>query len=62
MPWDYTKKAYKKQANADPRWHLERLINYGLAKEKLNKNTLKQLLPQLHIPELRRKLLKLLLK
>lgn len=37
MTWDYDKIEYEKQAKADPRWHLERLINYGLGDEKLSK-------------------------
>ena len=61
MAWDYEKKAYEKQAKADPVWHLERLINYGIGKEKLNRGFLKKYLPRLRIPEGRRAFLELLL-
>ena len=61
MTWDYTKTEYEKQAKADPVWRLERLINYGLEKEKLDRNLLAQYLPQLKIPEDRRAFLELLL-
>ncbi|MBU1159676.1 hypothetical protein KKD04_00650 [Patescibacteria group bacterium] len=42
MPWDYNEKEYKKQAKNDPIWHLERLINYGLGNEKLDKKRAKK--------------------
>lgn len=61
MPWDYTKTAYQDQAAADERWRLERLINYGLGAEKLERETLKKHLPQLAIPDDRRAFLELLL-
>lgn len=61
MPWDYHKIDYQKQANADVKWHLERLINYGLKKEKLKKNVLKKYLKDLKIPEERRAFLELIL-
>lgn len=61
MAWDYQKDEYNKQAEKDPIWHLERLINYGLGKEKINRETLKKYLPQLKIPEERRNFLELLL-
>lgn len=61
MPWDYAKIAYQKQADADARWRLERLINYGLGGEKLDPEALKKYLPQLDIPEDRRAFLELLL-
>jgi len=35
MTWDYNQTEYQKQAKADPKWHLERLINYNLNGEKL---------------------------
>jgi len=59
--WDYTKTEYEKQAAADPIWKLERLINYGLGEEKIDRELLKQLLPKLRIPENRRDFLALLL-
>lgn len=61
MPWDYDKIEYEKQAQSDPVWHLERLINYGLGAEKLNRETLKRYLPMLKIPENRREFLNLIL-
>ena len=59
--WDYNKTEYEKQATADPIWKLERLINHGLGKEKIDKELLKQFLPKLHIPGNRRDFLELLL-
>lgn len=61
MPWDYTKTEYDKQAAADPKWHLERLINYGLNGEKLNRRLLERYLPELKIPANRREFLELIL-
>lgn len=61
MPWDYSKKEYQKQEKADPIWKLERLINYGLKGEKLDKTLLKKHLSKLQIPEDRRAFLELLL-
>lgn len=61
MAWDYTKIEYEKQAKADPVWHLERLIKYGLEKEKLDRKLLAKYLPQLKIPEDRKAFLELLL-
>ena len=61
MPWDYSKTEYDKQAKSDPIWHLERLINYGLNGEKINKETLKKYFHQLKIPQNRRDFLELLL-
>lgn len=61
MPWDYTKEEYEKQKKADPVWHLERLINYGLGKEKIDRKLLERHLPKLKISEQRRDFLELLL-
>lgn len=61
MTWDYPKKSYKKQAKADPKWHLERMINYGLNGEKLDKTLLKENLKNLKIPTGRKSFLELLL-
>ena len=61
MPWDYDKTEYQKQAAADPIWHLERLINYGLGEEKLDRKLLEKYLHELNIPEDRRVFLELLL-
>lgn len=60
MPWDYTKDEYEKQAKADPKWYLERLINYGLGNEKIDKVLLEKYLPELSISEDRRAFLELL--
>lgn len=61
MAWDYKEKDYKKQAKKDPVWHLERLINYGLGDEKIDKELLKKYFKKLKIPENRRRFLELLL-
>lgn len=61
MPWDYKKTEYEKQAAADPKWRLERLINYGLKGKKLERELLKKYLKDLKIPENRRAFLELLL-
>ena len=61
MPWDYTKIEYEKQAKADPRWYLERLINYGLDDEKIDVELLNKFLPELKITEDRRAFLELIL-
>jgi len=60
MTWDYTEDQYKKQADADPQWHTERLINYGLGDERLSRDFLAKRLPELKIPENRRAFLELL--
>lgn len=49
--WDYTETEYKKQATADPKWHLERLINYGLRGEKIKKKLLERYLGNLKITD-----------
>ncbi len=61
MPWDYQQKEYDKQAKADPVWHLERLINYGLAGEKIKRDLLEKYFAKLRIPDDRRAFLELLL-
>lgn len=61
MSWDYSPKEYEKQAQADERWRLERLINYGLGGEKLRRDSLERHLAHLNIPEERREFLELLL-
>lgn len=60
MTWDYDKEAFQKQAQADPVWGLERLINYGDEEVKLDRTLLEKYLPQLNIPENRRAFLELL--
>lgn len=60
MTWDYTKKNYKKQAEADKLWRLERFINYGAPAVSLRRAELKKLLPKLQISEDRRAFLNLL--
>jgi len=60
MTWDYDEKAYKKQAQADPVWALERAINYGVPKGmRLDEELLKKYLPQLNIQEKTRRFLEL---
>lgn len=61
MAWDYKKTEYKKQAAADLKWRLERLINYGLKGEKLERDLLEKYLNDLKIPDNRRAFLELLL-
>lgn len=61
MPWDYGKKEYEKQKKNDPLWHLERLVNYGLENEKINKQFLEKHLDDINVPENRRDFLKLIL-
>lgn len=61
MVWDYDKTEYDKQAAATPVWHIERLINYGLNGEKLNRELVKKYLPQLRISDDCRAFLELLL-
>ena len=61
MTWDYATNEYKKQAAADEEWHLERLINYGLGREKLKRDVLEKYLKTLKIPEDRRVFLELIL-
>lgn len=61
MTWDYNTTEYQKQAQADPKWHLERLINYGLGEEKLDKKTLETHLENLDISDEKRAFLELLL-
>lgn len=61
MTWDYGITEYKKQAKADEKWHLERLINYGLGGEKLKRNVLEKHLKELKIPKERRDFLELIL-
>lgn len=60
MAWDYDKIQYQKQAT-DEKWRLERLINYGLAEEKIDKKILEKYIAELNIPENRRIFLELLL-
>jgi len=60
MTWDYDTTEYKKQAQVDPKWGLERQINYGLGDEKLDRGMLKNHLKDLKIPDERRAFLELL--
>lgn len=60
MAWDYTQTEYEKQAAADPRWQLERIIN-GQSEGKIDRELLKKYLPELKISEDRRAFLELLL-
>lgn len=61
MAWDYDETEYQRQAAADPKWYLERLINYGLRGKKLERALLRRYLPELNIPADRRAFLELLL-
>lgn len=61
MAWDYNQAEFDKQAKADPVWFLERLINYGLNGQKIDRKILEKYLPKLKIPENRRAFLELLL-
>jgi len=61
MTWDYNQTEYQKQAKADPKWHLERLINYNLNGEKLDRKLLEKYLAELNIPDDKRAFLELLL-
>lgn len=61
MPWDYTAKAYKKQAKSDPVWALERQILYGDGKKKISRDLLKKYLPKLRIPPQQKLFLQLLI-
>ncbi len=61
MAWDYTKKEYKKQADKDVIWRLERLINFGLRGKKIERKLLEKHIDKLKIPENRRAFLELLL-
>ena len=61
MPWDYTKKNAKKQAEADNLWRLERFINYGSPVAKLTRVELKKNLSKLRVPADRRAFLELVL-
>ena len=61
MTWDYDKTEYQKQAQANPKWHLERQINYGLGDSKIDRNVLEKYLAELNIPEDRRAFLELLI-
>jgi hypothetical protein len=61
MIWDYDKKEYAKQAGKDPIFRLERLINFGLGKEKIERKLLEKYIDKLKIPENRRAFLELLL-
>ncbi len=60
MTWDYAPTEYRRQAETDPRWHLERLVLYG-GGEKIDRKMLERFLPELDIPEDRRAFLELLL-
>lgn len=59
--WDYTKTEYDKQAAADPKWRLERLLLYGMNGEKLDRKLLEQYFTELKIPDNTRAFLELLL-
>lgn len=56
--WDYPKTETLKE---DEKWYLERALTYGLAGEKLKRETVKGHLKNLKIPEDTRAFLELLL-
>lgn len=56
--WDYQD---NEDIKKDPVWHLERLLNYGLNGEKINREILEKNFDQLRIPEDTRAFLELLL-
>ncbi len=56
--WDYPKTEEK---NMDQRWRLERLLNYGLNGEKIDKDILIKNFGDLKIPEHTKAFLELLL-
>jgi hypothetical protein len=59
--WDYHPKEAEIQTQKDPVWYLERLINYGLNGEKINRKLIEKHFYQLKIPDNRRAFLELLL-
>lgn len=61
MVWDYTKTEYKKQAKKDPVWKLERLINFGLDDEKIERELLEKYFNKLKITDDRRAFFELIL-
>ena len=56
--WDYDQKTVDK---ADVIWKLERLLNYGLAGEKINQKELEENFNKIKIPENTRAFLELLI-
>lgn len=56
--WDYEKNI---KIEERPIWYLERLLNYGLNGEKINRKLLEQYFNQIKIPEKTRVFLKLIL-
>lgn len=61
MSWDYDKKEEQKQGANDPIWKYERMLQFGDGEERLPRETLRELLPKLRIPDDRRAFLELLL-
>lgn len=60
--WDYDLKTADKKSTKFIRWKLERLINYGLGGEKIDKKLLKKHWKYLKLDPEKRKFLKHLLK
>lgn len=56
--WDYPKDINQQ---TDELWRLERLLQYGIGNEKINRVVLEQNLNTLHIPEHTKAFLELLL-
>lgn len=59
--WDYNKTEYEKQAAANPKWRLERLLLYGMNGEKLDRELITRYLAEIKIPDNTRAFLELLL-
>ena len=60
--WSTVEKSLKKNPKKHAIWRLEQLINFGLGKEKLNKNEVRRNWTKLQIDPSRRAYLKMLLK
>jgi hypothetical protein len=59
--WDYDQQAAARQGKADPVWKLERMINYGLDGERIDRRLLEKYLPVLNISADKRAFLELIL-
>lgn len=57
MMWNDDPMGYQEQVAADERWHLERLIKYGIRKEKIKKEVLEKHLDDPDIRDERRTLM-----
>jgi hypothetical protein len=59
--WSVDTKKLKKDKKQYTVWKLEQLVNFGLRKEKLNRQELKKFWPQLHLDARKKKYLAFLL-